>query len=104
MKKLLIGLVLSVAVSAPAFAEQGGSDHVKMYLCGAIEELATVIMENRQLGSTMASSLAIAGDDESTKRIVLDAYSQPAMRSPENAKRQRTEFGVKWMLECIKNT
>ena len=32
-------------------------------------------MENRQLGST-ASSLAIAGDDESTKRIVLDAYSQ----------------------------
>lgn len=103
MKNLLIGLVLSVAVSAPAFADQGGNDHVKMYLCGAIEELATVIMENRQLGSTMASSLAIAGD-ESSKRIVLDAYDQPAMRTPENAQRQRTEFGVKWMLECIKNT
>lgn len=101
MKKLLIGLVLSVAISAPVFA---GEQMSKEQFCGAIEELATVIMENRQLGSTMASSLAIAGDDESAKRIVLDAYSQPAMRTPENAKRQRTEFGVKWMLECIKNT
>lgn len=103
MKKLLIGLALSVAVSAPAFAEQGGNDHVKMYICGMTEELATAIMENRQLGVTLASSLAIAGD-ESSKRIVLDAYGQPAMQTPENALRQRTEFGVKWMMECIKNT
>lgn len=103
MKKLLIGLALSVVMSAPAFAEQGGSDHVKMYLCGAIEELAAVIMESRQLGVSLTQALAIAGD-ESSKRIVLDAYGQPAMQTPENALRQRTEFGVKWMLECIKNT
>lgn len=103
MKKLLIGLVLSVAMSAPVFAEQGGNDHVKMHICGMIEELATAIMESRQLGVSLTQSLAIAGD-ESSKRIVLDAYDQPAMRTPENAQRQRTEFGVKWMLECIKNT
>lgn len=103
MKKILIGLVLLVAVSAPAFADQGGNDHVKMHICGMIEELATAIMENRQLGVSLTQALAIAGD-ESSKRIVLDAYSQHAMQTPENAQRQRTEFGVKWAMECIKNT
>lgn len=103
MKKLLIGLVLSVAVSAPAFADDV-TEHEKMELCVMAEELATTYMESRQLGVPMARSLAIAGDNEFSKRIVLDAYSQPAMRTPENALRQRTEFGVKWALECIKNT
>lgn len=102
MKKLLIGLVLSAAVSAPVFAEQGGNDHVKMQICGMTEELATVIMENRQLGVPLTEALKYS-EDKSTQAIVFDAYSQTAMRTPENALRQRTEFGVKWMLECIKN-
>ena len=95
MKNLLIGLALSVAVSAPAFAEET--------MCEKIEKLSVQIMKNRQSGVSLTQALT-AGDTGIVKIITMDAYSQPAMRTPENALRQRTEFGVKWMLECIKNT
>ena len=94
MKKLLIGLVLSVAVSAPSFAEES--------TCEIIEELSMRIMEARQSGVLLTKMLE--GGSELSKSIIMDAYSQPAMRTPENALRQRNEFGIKWMLVCLKNT
>lgn len=94
MKKLLISLVLSVVVIAPAVAEEP--------TCEAIERISALIMKNRQAGVSLTEALKYS-DNKVLQSIVIDAYSQPAMQAPENALRQRTEFGVKWMLECIKN-
>lgn len=96
MKKLLTGLALSVAMTAPVFA----SDVIKQ--CKAFEELASSIMSARQNNVSITKSLEIVGDNESMKSIVMDAYSQPAMRTPENALRQRAEFANKWAMLCIK--
>ena len=47
--------------------------------------------------------LALVDNEGIHKHIVVDAYDQPAMQTPENAANQRAEFGVKWALFCIKN-
>lgn len=99
MKKLLIGLVLSVAVSTPAFA----GDHViSNQTCSELEDTAVEVMNARQSGVPISKVMALL-DNDLFHRIIIDAYDQPAMRTPENAHRQRAEFGVKWALFCIKN-
>ena len=96
MKKLLIGLVLSVAVSAPAFAEDISN-------CEKIERVSVLTMESRQLGVPLSKVLKTT-ENKFIETMMMDAYSQPAMRTPENALRQRNEFGIKWMLVCLKST
>ena len=96
MKKLLIGLVLSVAMSAPVFA----SDAIEQ--CKAFEELASSIMGARQSNVSIVKSLEIAGDNEAMKSIVMDAYEQGAMSYEPNKVRQRAEFANKWAMLCIK--
>ena len=99
MKKLLIGLILSVAMSAPAFA----GDHViSRQTCSELEETAVEVMNARQSGVPISKVMALL-DNDLFHRIIIDAYDQHAMQTPENAMRQRTEFGVKWAVFCIKN-
>ena len=95
MKKLLIGLVLSIAVSVPAFA-------VGNETCAELEETAVEVMKARQAGVPISKIMALL-DNDLFHRIVLDAYDQHAMRTPENAENQRVEFGIKWAVFCIKN-
>ena len=96
MKKLLIVLALSVAVSAPAFA----SDVIEQ--CKSVERLAGSIMSARQNNVSIVKSLEIAGDNEAMKSIVMDAYEQGAMSYEPNKVRQRAEFANKWAMFCIK--
>ena len=96
MKKILIGVVLSVATSAPVFA----SDVIEQ--CKAFEELAGSIMSARQNNVSIVKSLEIAGDNEAMKSIVMDAYEQGAMSYEPNKVRQRAEFANKWAMLCIK--
>lgn len=96
MKKLLTGLALSVAMTAPVFA----SDVIKQ--CKAFEELASSIMSARQNNVSIVKSLEIAGDNEAMKSIVMDAYEQRAMSYEPNKVRQRAEFANKWAMRCIK--
>lgn len=96
MKKLLIGLVLSVAVSAPAFA----SDVTEG--CEWVEGLAGSIMDARQKNASLVKMLEIAGDNEVFKSMTMDAYEQDAMSYEPNKVRQRAEFVNKWVMICIK--
>ncbi len=100
MKKILIGLVLSAALSAPAVAAEQMS---KEQFCAALETEAVAIMSARQSGVPINKVLALVDNGSIHKHIVMDAYSQYAMQTPENAAHQRTEFGVKWAVFCIKN-
>ena len=100
MKKLLIGLVLSVAMTAPAFAAEQMS---KEQFCAALETESVAIMSARQSGVPISKVLALVDNEGIHKHIVMDAYDQHAMQTPENAANQRAEFGVKWALFCIKN-
>lgn len=100
MKKLLIGLVLSVAVSAPALAAEQMS---KEQFCAALETESVAIMSARQSGVPISKVLALVDNEGIHKHIVMDAYDQYAMQTPENAANQRAEFGVKWGVFCIKN-
>ena len=84
-----------MAVSAPVFAEES--------TCEVMERVSALVMKNRQAGVSLTEALKYS-ENKLLQTMVMDAYSQPAMRTLENALRQRTEFGVKWMLECIKNT
>lgn len=99
MKKLLIGLVLSVAMSAPVFA---GGHAIGSQTCSELENTAVEVMNARQSGVPISKLMALL-DNDLFHRIVMDAYDQYAMQTPENAHRQRTEFGVKWAVFCIKN-
>ena len=96
MKKLLIVLALSVAVSAPAFA----NDVIEQ--CKSVERLAGSIMSARQNNVSIVKSLEIAGDNEAMKSIVMDAYEQGAMSYEPNKVRQRADFANKWVMICIK--
>ena len=100
MKNILIGLVLSVTVSAPAFAAERMR---KEQFCSALETESVAIMSARQSGVPISKVLALVDNEGIHKHIVIDAYDQYAMQTPENAANQRAEFGVKWALFCIKN-
>ncbi|HZK24944.1 MAG TPA: hypothetical protein VFC74_06110 [Oscillospiraceae bacterium] len=100
MKNLLFGLALSVAVSAPAFA---GEQMSKEQFCAELETEAVAIMSARQSGVPISKVLALVDNEGIHKHIVMDAYDQHAMQTPENAANQRAEFGVKWAVFCIKN-
>lgn len=94
MKKLLIGLVLSVAMSAHAIAGDN--------TCSELENTAVEVMNARQAGVPISKVMALL-DNDLFHRIIIDAYDQHAMQTPENAANQRAEFGIKWALFCIKN-
>ncbi len=99
MKKLLIALVLSVAMTAPVFA---GGHAISRQTCSELEETAVEIMNARQSGVPISKVMALL-DNDLFHRIIIDAYDQYAMQAPENAANQRAEFGIKWGVFCIKN-
>ena len=100
MKKLLLCFILSAAMSAPVFAAEQMS---KEQFCAALETESVAIMSARQSGVPISKVLALVDNEGIHKHIVIDAYDQPAMQTPENAANQRAEFGVKWAVFCIKN-
>ena len=95
MKKL-IALTALFAISAPAIAATPDP------LCTQFSELAALTMKNRQNGVTLAQALPTVGDSELLQRMVIDAYEQGAMRSPDNMIRQQQDYANEWMLHCLK--
>ena len=96
MKKL-IALTVLFAISAPAIAATPDP------LCTQISEVAALTMKNRQNGVTLAQALPTAGDSKLLQRMVIDAYQQGAMRSPDNMIRQQQDYANEWMLDCLRN-
>ena len=102
MKNLLIGLVLSVAVSAPAFAT--GDE-----FCTWVGEQAVVTMEARQADMPIDDVMGLANNAlrdfplhiALLNIIILEAYAHPAMGTPEDEENQRESFSIKWMNYCF---
>lgn len=92
MKKL-IALTVLLTACTPVLADE---------FCTRASELAALTMKNRQNGVTLAQALPTAGDSELLQRMVIDAYEQGAMRSPDNMIRQQQDYANEWMLHCLK--
>ena len=92
MKKLIVLTALLTACT-PVLADE---------ICPKISELAALTMKNRQNGVTLAQALPTAGDSELLQRMVINAYEQGAMRSPDNMIRQQQDYANEWMLHCLK--
>ena len=100
MKKSMIALTLLAAVGfAPAHAEQAQTTHQR---CSVISELAEVIMNARQAGVPMRTTMELAGEDKASQAMVSQAYSQPLWSSEEYKIRAATEHANKWYLACIR--
>ena len=94
MKKLIAFTALLTACT-PVLADEP--------TCTQFSELAALIMKNRQNGVTLAQALPTAGDSKLLQRMVIDAYQQGAMRSPDNMIRQQQDYANEWMLDCLRN-
>lgn len=95
MKNLIIATTLTLA-SASSFAYER---------CEYISEVATVLMENRQLGASMAKMMEIMVKDESDvlyKEMVIKAYEVPQYQVAKNQQREINDFANNWYLACVK--
>ena len=98
MKKLLIVLVLSVAMSASVFADTGN-----FLLCDPLAALADAIMTERHSGATKQSMIDKFQGNYFSLGLVDIAWGQPDVVG-DTAKQQE----VDWMRdmirgECVKN-
>ena len=91
MKKLLIGLALSVAVSAPAFAD----------VCANVERMAYSAMKANQARVPLTKLLDVIGNDSYSRAIAIDAYNVKSYLSDEAKEIQRQKFAQKWLMKCI---
>ena len=69
--------------------------------CVAAGELATAIMQGRQLGTPITKLLEIAEDSEFAIALVLLAYGQPRYSTPEYQQRAADEFGSEIVVSCM---
>lgn len=99
MKKILVSFVFSVVMRSTAFA---GGNVISSQTRSELEETAVEIMNARQSGVPISKVMALL-DNDLFHRIIIDAYDQYAMQTPENAANQRAAFGIKWGVFCIKN-
>lgn len=91
MKKLLIGLVLSVAVRAPVFAD----------VCSEVERMAYASMKANQARVPLTKLLDVIGNDSYSRAIAIDAYNVKSYLSDEAKEIQRQKFAQKWLMKCI---
>ena len=97
MKNLLIGLVLSVAVSAPVFADEAPSVN-----CTELSGVARAVMSARQTGVPMHKVMAVAGDNVIYKRFVMESFEEHQYSSKSVRDQVINEYGNKWHLICLK--
>lgn len=99
MKRFLVAGFL--ACSAPAIADTSA--------CDAFSELARQIMNSRQSGVPMKSSMALVeqSDDgpefkEFMRGLVIAAYEVPAYSTEQMKKKAVTDFEDNFYLSCTK--
>lgn len=96
MRNLL--LVTTVALILPSLAAADQD-----YDCAGDGMIAKVFAGHRQNGITTISELmAKFGEEPGLKAMILDAYSQPRMQTPETRKAIIDEFENTWTLKCYK--
>ncbi|WP_151979751.1 hypothetical protein [Acinetobacter guerrae] len=126
MKKIILGMVLSLAVSI-GFAEQplitsksppeklksikAKEEELKESYCMIVLSLAEASIKAKQAGTPIKKSIEVSkqyfSDDDTLnlriilKELIMDAYSQPDYLSEEYKKRQLNEFTSKHYLNCM---
>lgn len=101
MRKIVI---LAIAVAWPALAQDDQAE-----ACKGLGDLAEQVMMIRQAEAPMSDVLAslVPPDDGSgatgiIRSVILAAYDEPAMRTPENKTQQVARFRNDVELQCFK--
>jgi hypothetical protein len=79
-------------------------------VCKAISEIASVVMQARQIGVPMADLMDVFHKDDYKeseinliKKMVINAYEQPKFSTTKVQGETITEFSNQWHLSCVKN-
>ncbi|WP_201555790.1 hypothetical protein [Psychrobacter sp. 72-O-c] len=96
MKKVLLGLALSLGITTPSLAAD------KAEFCVDVKGLAEIIMESRLVGVDVVNLMKVAGEDKMQQAMVRDAFSKPSYQTPEHQADATREFGAKYYLDCLK--
>lgn len=96
MKKLLLAVALTTALTAPVHAEKAS--------CEDIAGLAKSVMSARQNGVSLSKLIKITGKDNLMKTMVMLAYDETRFSTKKFQDRAVSKFENKWMLACLKNS
>ena len=95
MKKLLLAATLLLAFNASA--------KLNIDNCYQLEELAGVIMEARQAGSTMGEMIKLADNHKLTEALVIDAFEVPLYETAEYKEREINKYKNTVFKMCFKS-
>ncbi len=99
MKTVITALAL-LLLAGNAFAEEESDDTY----CAAIHDLATTIMDGRQLGVSITESLNLSNCSTNICKIgrslVLAAYKEPQYSSDKYQQEAISEFANQVALQC----
>jgi hypothetical protein len=92
----------TVAVVLALTPSAGGADDVTNdTVCDMIGQTAGMMMDLRQRGVSLSQGLGLS-THEIVRRIVLDAWGYPAMRTAVEQERMIAEFRDAWHLHCLR--
>ena len=77
------------------------AEPAKKTLCESIESVATVVMDNRQLGTKLSDMLKSATSDL-VVAIIIEAYEEPRWSTKEHQESTVVDFANEVMLACVK--
>jgi hypothetical protein len=108
MKKFLLIAVSSIAIlsfnvqadSLPWSKLNAEKNQTVEQHCTVVHIMAELIMEIRQLGSSLAND--IKDKSPIDKAITISAYDKPLWSTESNKKKAASEFANKWMMKCLK--
>ena len=103
MKKVLLVAVLAFAVAQPV---QATTREEAQKICGAVSEIAEVIMDARQKGvpiQRMIDLMADAGEyQDLAYELILEAYDYPHIGTDRLVNDVIREFKTKTYLSCVR--
>lgn len=86
-------LIIMASLSLPVMANE---------TCNNVAEFAEVVQKANQERVAM-SKLIGAVQDDTSKRIIVDAYNEPRFSGAEWQNKAIADFRDKWYLACIKS-
>lgn len=101
MKKLLIGFILSAAVSAPVFADESPSASEVPGFCEWVGDLARDVMTLRQSGTPMHKMMEVFGDNEFIKIVVTNSFKVHQYGTKPARDMVINEYGNAFHMNCL---
>lgn len=101
-RNTLLAGVLALALAPPVTAQTAQ----QIGLCASLGQLAGLIMDNRQLGASMAEQMTAIGDNPAREiifRVIRDAYDIPRFATEHHQRRAAQEYRVEVEAACIRS-